>query len=137
MRHTIKGCLVKYDTPWHNGTVIKPGAFDSSRVQKIPISKHFPYYTGIPIGHADLTYEEDGIYYTAYIDDTCEGNEAVKECKDKKLALGLYATHVKSGESEKEVVSARLSGASFTIISDGAAMTFEIDGEKVDQEKHE
>ena len=36
--HKIEGLLVKFNTPWYNGTIITPEAFKSSDGAHVPVS---------------------------------------------------------------------------------------------------
>ena len=128
MQHTVEGCLVKYNVPWFNGTIIKPGAFDKYDVKEIPIWCDFDH-KGKIVGYATLKYEEDGVYYTGVINDSEESDEIIQHVLDLDLDLGMYAYHIKM--KGHDVTSAELLGMAFAQIPDGAACISKIDGKQV------
>lgn len=138
MKHTITGCLVKYEEPWYDGkTVIAKGAFDGNGGKKVPISENGYFY--IPnsvIGYAELEEREDGIWFTAELNDTKEAESNFWMIQDppknKKWFFGFYANHIRKEEKEDgpvAVIGGQIIGVYPIEACDQSAWIETLDGE--------
>lgn len=93
MNYAIKGCLMKYDTPWFDGTIIKPGAFDSSNHKKVPCLYNGESPDDV-VGFAELVCKEDGIYYEFYSNESDRNSYLIKKIISDNYMPSLFANKV-------------------------------------------
>ena len=119
----IKGCLVKYNVPWYNGTIISPGAFKRCDGYKIPVYDSFDnvFNPDHIVGHADLKCESDGVYYECFLNDSYSANEVFKSISNNKdgYHIGLFANRIL--KIKGNVTDGDIRFAAFAPKTDGAS----------------
>ena len=105
MIKSITGCLIKYDKPWPDGSIIQKGAFNENPIDKIPVTTHFRDWTNT-IGFCELEYRDDGVYYIFHPVDT----EAAKRVLDEKTVwdencyIGPFCNKVCRQKEDQKIV---------------------------------
>lgn len=130
--HKIEGLLVKFDEPWYNGTIITPEAFKSSDGAHVPVSAHDGMIGSAPediIGHAELEWRPDGIYYVAHLNDTPKTEEMINRTFYDHWRPALFANEIK--KTGDKVKYGRIRGLFFAMTCDAAARVFTVDGKDV------
>ena len=129
--HKIEGLLVKFDEPWYNGTIITPEAFKSSDGAHVPVSCANGMGTAPEdiIGHAELEWRPDGIYYVAYLNDTPKSDEMIDRTFYDHWRPALFANEIK--KTGDEVKYGKIRGLFFAMTCDAAARVFTVDGKDV------
>ena len=124
----IIGCLVKYNTPWFNGTIIAPGAFKDCDEKVVPICSSFDkkYDSEYIVGYVTLKCKSDGIYYEGFLNDAEEANKIFKQLFDNKdeYHVGLYAHHIE--KNDNAVTDGRIVKVAFSPKTDEASFIDEI-----------
>ena len=129
MKHEIKGILVRFNIPWYNGTVIAPEAFKADDGKAIPITASFgPCLKddNPEIGWAELEWKEDGMYYTAHLNEGEKADDLVEKVLAHEWRLGLYANQIRT--TGKRVIHGKICAAAFSVKCDKAAAVLEVDG---------
>lgn len=99
MTHELKGCLIQYEKSLSIGCTIASGAFDGCDGKCIPISggSVIGFDQNDIIGSAVLEEREDGVWYTATLNDTEAAEKAYNAImKDNESIwhLGLFAYRI-------------------------------------------
>lgn len=134
MKYTIKGCLMKYNTPWYNSTIISPGAFNSSDGKIVPCLKSFEKKDHA-VGHAELSAKEDGVYYVCTMNESEESEELIQKIIHSHWELGLYANHIQ--RKDNVVTEGVIAAIAFHEKCDEASSIFEITTDDVDAEQND
>lgn len=129
--HIIKGCLIRYDKKTCNLWYLKPRAFDGEKVVSLPVLINFTSRDRA-IGTANLEYRDDGVYYTAEVEENDQVNDILKRIESDHIILGLYANHIHMDNKTKAINRAKLCAMAFSIVSDHASEIFEVDGKKIE-----
>ena len=129
MEHVLTGCLIQYGKLLSIGCMITSGAFDGCDGKCVPISVGSMFGPGDIIGSAVLEEREDGIWYTATLNDTEVAEKAYNTImKDEESIwhLGLYAYRIH--RKENLVTKGTIAGMILAPSSDNASWIETIDG---------
>lgn len=132
MKHTIEGCLIKYNVPTVNGHYFSPEAFKDVTGTMVPISTNYAFDASESkiIGYAKLENREDGVYYKATLNDEKTTDDMIDLVKNHNYFLGIYANKIKlDPENRKCVVDGKIRAMAFTLKCDDSACVLTIDDE--------
>jgi hypothetical protein len=128
LKHTIKGCLVKYNTPWHDGTIVTQETFKNNAKKIVPINTDFRTMNepASVVGYAQLLIGEDGVYYSGRLIDSEVSEKMIQKVIKEKYRLGLYANHIRFKKGTRELIEGNICAMAFTPFIDNAAEVIEI-----------
>ncbi len=132
MKHTIEGCLIRYNVPNVNGIYFSPEAFKDITGIMVPISTSYIFDKSESkiIGYAKLENREDGVYYKATLNDEKATDDMIDLVKNHDYFLGLYANQIKRDpKNMKCVIDGKIRAMAFTPKCDDAACVLTIDYE--------
>lgn len=132
MKHTIEGCLIKYNEPTVMGNYFSPGAFKDVTGTMVPVSTNFIFDKSESkiIGYAMLEDREDGVYYKALLNDEEATDDMIDRVKNHDYFLGMYANKIKHDpKNGKSMVNGKIRAMAFTPKCDNAACVLSIDNE--------
>lgn len=135
----IDGCIVKYNRPWKDGTIIRDGAFKNEDGAYIPITSHFDFGESDDnkiIGYAKLEYRDhDGVYYKGVISDPDMGWHAVKELYENKndWKIGCFINKLEFNDAFRDVKDGRIVYGALSERCDDAAYIENIEFEPKDE----
>lgn len=123
----IKGCLVRYDVPMHSGIVIKEGAFQEDNGKCVPIVVNWDFQNpDFVVGSMTLKNHDDGMYYSAVLNQMPKAKEIIRELKEKPddFMIGMYANCL--NYEELSVIYGRIIGGCVTKRCDNASYISEV-----------
>lgn len=132
MKHTIEGCLIKYNVPTVNGNYFSPEAFKDVTGTMVPISTSYIFDKSESkiVGYSKLENREDGVYYKATLNDEKATDDMIDLVKNHNYFLGIYANQIKrDSENMKCIVDGKIRAMAFTPKCDDSACVLTIDDE--------